>query len=107
MSGKKLSAMEQRAYDKAMAKPEAQRNWIDRNTIAQFGPRAGADGVIVREYDDAGEMQRDMAKLLSEGWRIVSQSAATPKKGAARWLLGGFVFLNPKPVTTVVFSRVA
>jgi hypothetical protein len=107
MSRTKLSTWEQRAYDKAMAKPEDKRNWMDRQQIKQYGSRAGAENVLVREYDNAREMQADIVKLLGEGWHIESQSAATPKKGAARTLLGGFVFLNRKPVTTIVFSRVA
>ncbi len=95
----------QMLYDKAMAKPEAERGFMDRTYISQYGPRLGATGVLVREYQDAHTMQRDIAKLLGEGWHIESQSAVTPKKGAARMLAGGFVFFNRKPVTTVVFSR--
>ncbi len=99
----------QMLYDKAMAKPESERSWLDRTYISQYGPQLGAPGttgVLVREYQDAHAMQRDIAKLLGEGWQIESQSAATPKKGAVRMLAGGFVFFNRKPVTTVVFSRV-
>ena len=101
----------QMLYDKAMAKPEDQRSWLDRTYISQNGPALGARAervrptVLVREYEDARPMQRDIARLLGEGWHIESQSAATPKKGAARSLAGGFIFFNRKPVTTVVFSR--
>src|SRR5258708_8184596 len=101
----------QMLYDKAMAKPEDQRSWLDRTYISQNGPALGARAervrptVLVREYEDARPMQRDIARLLGEGWHIESQSAATPKKSTARSLAGGFVFFNRKPVTTVVFSR--
>jgi len=103
----------QMLYDKAMAKPEDQRSWLDRTYISQYGPALGARAervrpmVLVRDYQDAHTMQRSIARLVGEGWQIESQSAATPKKGAARSLAGGFVFFNRKPVTTVVFSRAA
>ena len=101
----------QMLYDKAMAKPEDQRSWLDRTYISQYGPQLAARAervrptLLVREYEDAHRMQRDLARLVGEGWHIESQSAATPKKGAARSLAGGFIFFNRKPVTTVVFSR--
>jgi hypothetical protein len=101
----------QMLYDKAMAKPEDQRSWLDRAYISQYGPQRVERAkrvrptVLVREYEDSHRMQRDLARLVGEGWHIESQSAATPKKGAARMLGGGFVFFNRKPVTTVVFTR--
>jgi len=98
----------QMLYDKAMAKPEDQRSWLDRAYISQYGPQRAKrvrPTVLVREYEDGHRMQRSIARLVGEGWHIESQSAATPKKGAARMLAGGFVFFNRKPVTTVVFSR--
>jgi hypothetical protein len=105
------SQRKQKMYDRAIAKPEAQRSWMDRNYIRQYGPQLAAraeranPSVLVHEYQDAHAMQQDIAKLLGEGWQIQSQSAATPKKGAIRVLADGPVFLNRKPVTTVVFSR--
>jgi hypothetical protein len=98
-------------YDKALAKPEDQRSWLDRASISQYGPQHAAHAkrvrptVLVRDYEDSHRMQRSIARLVGEGWHIESQAAATPKKGAARSLAGGFVFFNRKPVTTVVFSR--
>jgi hypothetical protein len=110
------SQRKQKMYDRAIAKPEAQRSWMDRNYIRQYGPQPSAraeranPSVLVREYQDyqdAHAMQQDIAKLLGEGWHIQSQSTATPKKGAIRVLADGPVFVNRKPVTTVVFSRPA
>jgi hypothetical protein len=103
----------QELYDRAMEKPEDQRNWVDRSYITNYGPKLAAHAesahptVLVREYQDSHTMQKDIAQLLGEGWQIRSQSAATPEKGALRRLAGGFVFLNREPVTTVVFSRPA
>src|SRR5260370_37360608 len=98
-------------YDKAMARPEDRRSWLAGTYSSQSGPQHAGRAkrvrptVLVREYEDSHRMQRDLARLVGEGWHIESQSAATPKKGAARMLGGGFVFFNRKPVTTVVFSR--
>jgi hypothetical protein len=103
----------QRKFDTALAKPEEKRGRMDRSYIAQYGPQLterdekANPTVLVREYTDTGKMRTDIAMLLGQGWHIESQSAVTPKKGALRMLAGGFIFLNRKPVTTVVFSRPA
>lgn len=58
------------------------------------------------EYASPEDAARGVQQMTRLGWRVVTQSSYTPKKGCLRMLLGGFVFFNPKPKHLVTFEWV-
>lgn len=102
-------------YTRALAKPAEQRSKSERRVIEQhnaFLERHGKQAVpepttCVKEYNDLAQMGRDVAQMARAGWVVTAQSSYTPKKGLGRTLLGGLLFLNPKPRTVVTYAQVA
>lgn len=80
-------------------------------------PRAGTaaaraedvSGQVVRVYEGEKALQEGIRLMLSQGWRVVSQSSHQPPAGVGRVAalgVGALVF-KPPVKTTVMFERAA
>ena len=96
-------------YEKAVATPTEDRGRFAQAVIDQYEERLGiieaSETVKVVEYKSPSEMQKGIAHMIAEGWKVVGQSAYTPRKSNLRGLIGGENFLNTTPRTTVTFMR--
>lgn len=93
----------------ALSLPEGQRTYKQRilvKTDAYHIKKDAEQGNSkVATYKSTEAMTAGIAKETALGWHVLSTTSATPKKGALRWLAGGFVFFNRSPEYVVTFGR--
>lgn len=101
-------------YEAAIAKPSSKRDFFEMRAIKKYEekynihasqPETGGLEVQVVEYKDQADMEWGISQMLAQGWQVSGQSAYTPKKSLTRTVAGGLLFFNPKPVTTVTYTR--
>ena len=107
----------QEQYEAALAKPEDQRNWLERQQVKAGQQREAATaqtpeatvGQATRTYEGEQAMQEGIAQMARQGWRVVSQSSFQPRAGLGRIaLLGvGSLIVKPRMKFVVVFERVS
>lgn len=64
-------------YNKAVSKPEDQRNWLDKQVITGFERdhpemRMAVGTTFVKSYKDAAEYAADLPVMTAVGWEVVT-----------------------------------